>query len=83
MKKANELLEIVKEAERREKEERMARVEEYINNLLILAEEKAKQGYYYIFDDLVCDNDAITLLQTLGYTVEKTRPNSYKISWYE
>lgn len=61
----------------------MARVEEYINNLLILAEEKAKQGYYYIFDDLVCDNDAITLLQTLGYTVEKTRTNSYKISWYE
>lgn len=88
MKKANELLAIVKETERKEEKARLAKIEKYVNNLLIQAEERAKQGYYYIFDNLICENsknckDVIATLQALGYEVETTRVSGYKISWYE
>lgn len=88
MKKANELTMIVKEVERREEEARLASIKEYVNNLLIQAEERARQGYYYIFDNLICEsnkncNDVIATLQALGYTVERSKVNGYKVSWYE
>lgn len=88
MKKANELTMIVKEVERREEEIRLAKIEEYINNLLIQAEERARQGYYYIFDSLICESannckDVVATLQSLGYTIERNKVNGYKISWYE
>lgn len=88
MKKANELTMMVKEVEKREEEIRLAKVEEYVSNLLIQAEERARQGYYYIFDNLICEsckncNDVIATLQTLGYTVERSKVNGYKVSWYE
>lgn len=88
MKKANELTMIVKEVERKEEEVRLAKIEEYVSNLLVQAEERAKQGYYYIFDNLICENngnckDVITTLQSLGYTVERSKVNGYKVSWYE
>lgn len=88
MRKAEELLAMVKEVERREEKARLASIEEYVNNLLIQAEERARQGYYYIFDNLICEsnrncNDVISTLQALGYTVERSKVNGYKISWYE
>ena len=88
MRKADELLAIVKEVERREEKARLANIEKYVNDLLIKAEERAKQGYYYIFDNLICENnkncnDVITTLQALGYTVERSKANGYKVSWYE
>lgn len=88
MKKANELTMIVKEVEKREEEIRLAKIEKYVDNLLIQAEKRASQGYYYIFDNLICENggnckEVIVILQSLGYTVERSKVNGYKISWYE
>ena len=83
MKKASELLAIVKEVEKREEVERMAKIKKYVSDLLVRAEERAKDGWYYIFDDLSCGKEAIIMLQSLGYTVETTKINSFRISWYE
>ena len=88
MRKAEELLAIVKEVERKEEIARLAKIEKYVDNLLIQAEDRARQGYYYIFDSLICDGgenckDVIATLQALGYTVERSKVNGYKVSWYE
>lgn len=88
MKKANELTMIVKEVEIKEDIARLAKIEKYVDNLLIQAEERARQGYYYIFDNLICESgsnckDVIATLQALGYTVERSKVNGYKVSWYK
>ena len=45
MRKAEELLAIVKEVERKEEIARLAKIEKYVDNLLIQAEDRARQGY--------------------------------------
>ena len=82
MKKSSELFAIAKEVEKREEAERLAKIREYVDGLLTRAEARAKEGCYYIYDSLNCGIEAIAILQELGYVVDVTKANGYRISWY-